>query len=302
MRVGDYVNYDGNTYVVSDVTSEGAEVTLTPIRVQAGKPARTIVTPVEYEKIVLLEGGTPLTGIDIEDVDKVSIGTAKAQGVAKGSVRVFFRNADGTDIEPYQDVKSGKKVVKPADPLLPHHTFEGWFLDDAFGESVNLGTKTFNADTVLYAKFVLDTFDLTFDTKGGSTISPQTKSYGATFDVPTAPTKANNVFVGWFLDDGTFEEEYDFDTLVTGNLTVYAKWAEAWTVTFDVDGGSDIDPILVIKGEICPKPNDPTKEGFDFEGWFEEDTFDTEYLFDAPVTASITLYAKWEAEVGGGEE
>lgn len=45
--------------------------------------------------------------------------------------------------------------------------------------------------------------------------------------------------------------------------------------------------------DIPLKPTDPVREGFEFDGWFTEPTFETRYLFNQEVTSDISLYAKW---------
>lgn len=68
----------------------------------------------------------------------------------------------------------------------------------------------------------------------------------------------------------------------------------AWTVTFDTDGGSAAPDKQVRANSKVNKPDDPTKEGFDFGGWYREGST-MPYDFSTPVTESFTLYAKWEA-------
>ena len=66
----------------------------------------------------------------------------------------------------------------------------------------------------------------------------------------------------------------------------------AFTVTFDSNGGSPVDPQQVVEGETTTRPQDPTYEGYAFLGWFtEESAFD----FSTPITADLTLTAHWEA-------
>ena len=75
-----------------------------------------------------------------------------------------------------------------------------------------------------------------------------------------------------------------FDNCGTFGCTV-----DTHTVTFDSDGGSDVD-----QQEICNtsaiKPSDPKKDGYDFAGWY---LGDTQYTFDTKITTDITLKAHW---------
>lgn len=65
------------------------------------------------------------------------------------------------------------------------------------------------------------------------------------------------------------------------------------TVTFDTDGGTAIPDQSVRVGAKAEKPADPTKEGYTFDGWYEEDSFTTVFDFDNPISADTTVYAKF---------
>ena len=68
-------------------------------------------------------------------------------------------------------------------------------------------------------------FTVTFHTNGGSTVETQTVEDGEKVTRPTDPTKENNEFGGWYTD-AELTNEYDFNTAVTANLDLYAKWTE----------------------------------------------------------------------------
>ena len=65
------------------------------------------------------------------------------------------------------------------------------------------------------------------------------------------------------------------------------------TVSFDTDGGTAVPDQSVRVGAKAEKPADPTKEGYTFGGWYEEDSFTTAFDFDEPISADTTVYAKF---------
>ena len=72
--------------------------------------------------------------------------------------------------------------------------------------------------------------------------------------------------------------------------------SKTFKVTFESNGGSTVEAVSVKKGEKVTKPTDPTKDGYNFDGWFKEEslTTESEWKFQTDVvTANITLYAKW---------
>ena len=82
-----------------------------------------------------------------------------------------------------------------------------------------------------------------------------------------------------FLGKFSYEEE-----ILDDNTNYY-------TVTFDTDGGSSIDSVVVKDGEKLNKPNNPSKDGYSFVNW---EYNDKEYNFDNVVTSNLTLKAIWK--------
>ncbi len=74
----------------------------------------------------------------------------------------------------------------------------------------------------------------------------------------------------------------------------------ACVVTFYTDGGSAVASAHVESGSTVAKPADPTKSGYRFEGWYADHELKQLYDFSTPVTASITLYAKWTKTADSG--
>ena len=65
---------------------------------------------------------------------------------------------------------------------------------------------------------------------------------------------------------------------------------QTYTVTFDSDGGSKVEPLTINSGETAAKPDDPTRDGYVFGGWY---LGDSEFHFSTAITQNITLKAKW---------
>lgn len=141
-----------------------------------------------------------------------------------------------------------------------------------------------------------ETFTVSFDTDGGSKVEDQTPTSGQKATKPSPdPTKTGFDFVEWQKDGSTF----DFNTTITGDITLKALWkAKKFTVTFDTDGGSTVNPQTVEYNKTVDKlAKDPTKDGYTFKGWYKEKELKNEFLFTTPITADTTLYAKWEKTV-----
>ena len=130
-------------------------------------------------------------------------------------------------------------------------------------------------------------YKVTFDSDGGSSVATQKVESGQTATKPDAPTKTDYDFEGWFLGDTL----YDFNTPVEANIKLKAKWEIAiYTITFDSDGGSDVEEKYVTAGKTVEEPDAPGKQGYGFYGWYNGET---EYDFSSAVHSDLTLKAKW---------
>ena len=72
-----------------------------------------------------------------------------------------------------------------------------------------------------------------------------------------------------------------------------------YTVTFETNGGSAVSTQTVLTGQKATEPEIPTREGYQFAGWYSDSGLTTSYDFDHSVTGNVTLYAKWTAEPKG---
>jgi uncharacterized repeat protein (TIGR02543 family) len=143
-------------------------------------------------------------------------------------------------------------------------------------------------------------FTITFDVDSGD-VEAQTlqANAGASFSagMPTNPTRTNYVFGGWYTAKNGGGSAFTADTPVIRNLTVYAKWINLYTVTFDAEGGSPATQTrTVIHGGTLGTntPSAPTKTGYTFEGWYTaKNGGGSAFIADTIITSGLTVYAKW---------
>ena len=138
-------------------------------------------------------------------------------------------------------------------------------------------------------------FVVTFDNEGTRTTA--IIDDGGKLTAPAAPTKKGYRFGGWYYDNSGSEAKWNFGTdTVTRAMTLTAQWVQTYTVAFDTNGGSAVDPVTVDAGSTVTKPADPMKSGHNFGGWYKDSTLQTPWNFaNDTVTADTTLYAKWTA-------
>ncbi|MCR4610322.1 MAG: InlB B-repeat-containing protein [Lachnospiraceae bacterium] len=209
--------------------------------------------------------------------------------------RVVFESNGGTKVDSIV-VSSGNTATKPSpNPTKEYATFINWFTDATCTNAYDFNTPV-TSDIILYAGWDEPSYTVTFNSNGGSVILPQTVKSGNKA-IEKLPTKSGSVFEGWYTDDSTFNNRYDFDTPVTKSITLFAKWVQdALKVSFESNGGTEIEDVNVVYGETIVQPTTPKREGYTFEGWYTDAALTVKYNFDSPVIVDMTLYAKWEKE------
>ena len=198
-----------------------------------------------------------------------------------------------------QILTDGKSTISlPDDPVREGYVFSGWFLDDVTFALLFLQNTLVNnprtSDLTVFAKWVREGFTLTFDTVGGSSVSPFVGEQGQTIVLPADPVKDGHTFAGWYLDL-TYLVPLGLDTMPDSDFTVYAKWlTDVHTISFESNGGTEVDPIVREAGQWLPVPDTPVKTGHDFLGWFSDPQFENRFYFNVMPGYDLTLHASWE--------
>lgn len=176
------------------------------------------------------------------------------------------------------------------------HSFAGWNTaangsGTAYADSASV---TLEASVTLYAQWDANEYTITFDSDGGSAVSPITQDYGTAVTAPADPTKTGYTFAGW---------SPSVPATMPESITVVAQWTiNQYTVTFDgntSDGGSMSAQSANYNTPTALTANAFTKTGYTFTGWnTAANGSGTAYADGANYgfTADVTLYAQWQAE------
>ena len=191
--------------------------------------------------------------------------------------------------------KYNTTIKAPTSPTRTGYTFAGWYTSATDGTKVVFSTFKVTADTTLYAHWTINTYTVTFNSKGGSAVASIKAIYNTSITAPAAPTRTGYTFAGWFTSakDG---KKIDFATFkVKGNKTLYARWTiNTYTVSFDSNGGTAVASKSAKHNTTITAPKSPTRTGYRFAGWYTLAAGGPKISFTKfKVKADTTLYAHW---------
>jgi len=135
---------------------------------------------------------------------------------------------------------------------------------------------------------ILEPKTVDFESNGGSSVASQTVFKGHTVIRPDDPVLSGSVFCGWFVDNFTFENEWDFDHVPAGNMTLYAKWTDGDDEAHFINSAA----ITVTGPMMGYEPNPAASGSGNFAigevSWSPEDN---PFLGGVEYTATVTLTA-----------
>lgn len=313
--------YDFSTAVNGDITliatwtANKYKVTFDP---NGGTPASYSDVEVEYDKLLTEPEAPTLEGynflgwydgddkFDFENTKITKEYNLKAMWAEKvyHNVTIDFNDGSSSTVS---KVESGKLVDKPVDPDDPGWFIEGWYLYDEetstwADDEYNFNTPV-TSDIYLIAWWEKIEYTVTFNSNGGLPASYDAKTayYYDTINNPGTPTLDGYKFIGWYDGDTPF----DFNTKITKNYDLIAKWEEKtyYTLSFNSNGGTSVDYQTIEEGGKATKPADPVYADHYLYVWVYSDDESRIFDFDTDtVTGNITLKAVWKEPYNIGDK
>ena len=129
----------------------------------------------------------------------------------------------------------------------------------------------------------------------GPTASPI--EYYVTDTILELPTLSRDgyIFDGWYNNkDLTGKRILSINKGKIGNQYLYAKWIpKTYTITFEENGGSSVDDIIQEVDTVIEEPF-ISREGYTFLGWYMDQIYTIQYIFNIMSPRNLRLYAKWQ--------
>ncbi|GGD81825.1 glycosyl hydrolase family 18 protein [Paenibacillus nasutitermitis] len=148
------------------------------------------------------------------------------------------------------------------------------------------GNKTSQATSFVAMVEVTALYSVSFKDWDNTTLKTDPVNHGSDAIAPADPTRVGYTFTGW---DAAF-------TNVTGDMTITAQYVvNKYTLSFESNGGSEVDDIEANYDSVLVEPAAPIKTGHRFEGWYKEAALTNKWSFatDKMPEGGTKLYANW---------
>lgn len=206
--------------------------------------------------------------------------TFYAKWVQQGTVKFTSAQSEHADVT----VDLGKEIDIPT-PAKEKFDFDGWY----DGETKVTGKYTVTKDVELVAKWTA-LYNVTYETDGTS-VEPETVRAGTEITIGTTAHDTYE-FECWMFDNETYDADDKY--IVNSDVKFVVKWKGLCTITYSTDGGETIVTKSVSEGSSFKLPEEPTRDGYVFKGWYLEDENNLLNPGDLiPVTENLEIKAKW---------
>lgn len=133
----------------------------------------------------------------------------------------------------------------------------------------------------------------------GEEYSRENVAYNKTATKPEDPTYGNQKFLGWYTKDDETGKEFSFDTAITAPVTLYAKFSQVHTVSFDLNGKGNVSDTpksqQVLHGQYATRPNAvPEDENYIFQCWSATKDGKAFDFSKNVIKEDTVLYAIWK--------
>jgi uncharacterized repeat protein (TIGR02543 family) len=180
----------------------------------------------------------------------------------------------------------------PTTPTLTGFTFGGWFSDEKLEKAYSFSIIP-EENITLFAKWLINSYTISFDTAGGSLIAAITQNYNTSVTAPNSPTRVGYTFGGWSETVPTI--------MPAENKTLIAAWTPiTYTITFNTNNGNiaqnQVSTFTIESSNVTLL--DASRSGFVFKGWYVESSFDTKVTQINPAIEhrDLSIYALFFTE------
>lgn len=175
---------------------------------------------------------------------------------------VRFVTNGGTNVSPIEVIDN--TLMSFPQSTRTGYTLEGWYTSNDAGITLdakwNFFSDRIGTDMTLYAKWVINSYTISFNSNLGSSVSQIIQDFNTSLSQPSDPIRDGHTFDGWYKDI-ELTQPFSFESMPAQNITLYAKWSpNLYEVTYHTTYEGSIYQINMSEDELIIK----TELGNDF--------------------------------------
>ena len=188
-------------------------------------------------------------------------------------------------------------------PTKVGNTFGGWYTNYGLTKpwSERSTVKVFSSYSNVHAKWNVNSYNLSFDTREGSLVENRSVKFNDLLNL-TEPTKEGMIFYDWYELKSNGEEALFREVRMPArDVTLVATWGtiSRHKISFNTTGGTEIPSLKYAENDTIDLQNvtEPEKLGHVFVHWYlEGESSDSEFNLTTMPGSDIVLCAKWELD------
>ncbi len=186
-------------------------------------------------------------------------------------------------------------IIAPASPSRTGYAFSGWYKEKACTSQWNFEADRVAGDMTLYAKWTANAYTVVFNSQSDSRIPSISANYNTLISAPAVPMRKGYVFGGWYKEAACISPWNFASDTVTGNITLYAKWASSRSVVVKANSNKygSVSGGGIYGNGSCATVTAIPKNGYYFEKWMENSTIvskDPTYTFTVAGNRTLKAY------------
>ena len=290
-----YAKLEPISYTLSFVTNTDL-ITLEPVVITPDTLMAITTLPVlSHDRIDFLGWYyEPIFETEVKEIDCLTKDTIIYAKIIKKYLLAYETGLEEFDSYKIDPIYTDKIVI----PEWNHPTFgcEGWYHDVDRLNKVN-EEESITEDTIIYAKVLQDSYNISFDSNGGTDVESITSTNIFSKEDEPIPYKNGYIFKGWFYDKHSWNEPVIYNDILTDHITLYAKWEKQ---TFNLVYTTDGSPVESSVIGFIPNPIPISiKDGYIFDGWYYDQEYTNKALPGDEINEDTTVYAKFRLSYNG---
>lgn len=294
---------DKTVKLVLEVTEKTVAPSATPSSEEINKPIQLAEQTGDAVILPMLGTDKPAELENTADTAKTKEISVTVFAAATADITCKAENGSVTGTGSYAMGDEAELTATADDEYI----FEGWYLGGKLVGRENPYKFNVTHSAEYTAKFIKKNSKTVYITTEYTGLATEITGGGEYYfgDTVTLTAVNEKYFRYWAVDGVKVSEKAQYSFAAVEDVTVTAVMYTSsgggslnykykyQTVNFETNGGTPMSSVKVARNTVMKMPEDPTRTGYRFDGWYSDEALTKKYTFRERVLEDMTLYAAW---------